>query len=387
MRGKMNENPIKRKFGYLKGYFHLILRFCQIKFPSRPVYAVFVAPHVTRILNGVNQIESPSKILITDSSNQEYSFSFSKVLLNWPLTTQRSGIFMESDINFSYANSLSELHIQNRTIPTIKSIEKLLASKNQYQDTQTLLLLDGNSFNFDDSDVRRFIFGLRNRGIRVIVEYCDLLESRGDSTILQRVANVVDLAIIHNPRLCSDKLETEKYLLWPSFPMPTEVEKFARKPKENKLLVSGTNYRGRSHYLSTLRKSSLPLRDLTHTKQRPYNTYSLYSDYLNSLGTTTMMFSTGYRNSKESLLTFRVLESIALETLVLYERGSFINEFFDPYTHYIPINNANDLVFKAQYFLNHQHSAASMISKKAKEYYLRNYSANKFWVAVDKKLS
>ena len=98
-----------------------------------------------------------------------------------------------------------------------------------------------------------------------------------------------------------------------------------------------------------------------------------------------MSFTTGYRSSNESLLAFRVVELILRDTVVFFETGSFINYFFKPYDHYIPVFNAPDLLFKANYLLNNP-ELLNKIKIQAKEFVQSKYAHHIFWRSLNEKL-
>lgn len=220
---------------------------------------------------------------------------------------------------------------------------------------------------------------------RTIVFLGDLRKTRGLGQLLDFVGNV-DLVIHFNPLISERDLgsASEKTLLWPGLPYPEEkMRGFLTREKKQVLSISGQNYRYRSIYSDYCGRHGLPLLDAKQeNKQYPFQNFL---DYLDFVSTAQIMFANGYMYPKESILVGKVIEAILTGTTVLYESGSWIDRFFIPYEHYVPVYNRVDLLQKSRYLLeNPQISKA--IAKRAHAFYLTTYSSEVFWSQVHDRL-
>jgi hypothetical protein len=312
-----------------------------------------------------------------------------RAILCWPEMTLRSNVWMESDINFAYVQSLSELGIQTENLTNFDSryIDILLESIHE-SESQTLVFLDGNSVSRISQRSLQEVRKLRKLGCKIVIDHPDLLFSRNGAEVLMECLSIADLVVIHNPLLLNHQKISQmkkKLILWPSFPYSSIFYSSDKRERVKSVLMSGTKYRGRDHYLNYLVRRGFPITDQMHDKKEQGGAISSYLDYLVSLESSALAFSTGYRTPKESLLTFRVVESMLRGTTVLYETGSFINYFYQPYKHYIPIVNAPDLYIKGQFLLENPNECLS-ISRRALDFTKQNYSGVEFWKLVLEKL-
>lgn len=307
---------------------------------------------------------------------------FNNVILLAPTVVQRSGITMESDFNFAYKESLIELGIPVQTI----DIDTCLTERKLKK--RTLLLIDGNSFvRFSDEKLNE-INMIRKQGCYVTFDHPDLHASKDGKEIIGRLYNNADLGIIHNPLIELTDAMKKKTVLWPTYPFSKRFESENLIKKSDSMLFSGSSFRGlngRRVYLNYLRKHKFPVNNQMLSSKHTGEINTAYLEYLRSLESSTMAFTTGYRSSKESLLAFRVMELILRDTVVFYEKGSFINYFLKPYEHYIPVVNAPDLLFKANHLLNNP-ELLTRIKIQAKEFVQSKYAHDIFWRTLNEKL-
>jgi hypothetical protein len=388
---KIKKLEIKELKNFMKKYnlkasLQSILRLIKINGTGNLTYNI-VYSKTTRIkLKSSAAKNNDIKSKIKMSENQKKlvlnKLKFNNVVLHTPTHVQRNGIMMEADLNFAYSESLIELGIPVRNIDTNTSLTKDRLPKG------TLIIIDGNHFAKFSKEKLNEINLIRKQGCYVAFDHTDLLESKDAKKIINQLYEFADLGIIHNPLIDLPEILEKKTLLWPTYPYSKifESEKFTR--KDNSLLFSGTSFRGlngRKYYLNYLRKHKFPVNNqMLHSKPTGKINF-LYLDYLRSLELCTMSFTTGYRSNKESLLAFRVVELMLRETVVFYEEGSFINHFFKPYEHYIPVFNAPDLLFKAKHLLNNS-EFLNKITTEAKEFVQNKYSHYIFWQSLNEKL-
>ncbi len=314
---------------------------------------------------------------------------------------------MQSDAEFLYWHSLKELNINVNSIePTFQygneSLDIYLTKEFNKNAYPSLLFLDGNNIDILSSDEMLQIKLLRNKGYVVIVDHPDLLVTKNAETKLTKILEIADFAVIHNPDINLPKNLADRLLLWPSFPFPKLVNSTPYDLRKSGILFSGGIHRGhRQIYSNYLKKKNIEVIDeLYSTLNRAFISenvstknyvknqrgFSSYKDYIDSLGLYSMAFTNGYRNSKESLLAFRVCELMVKETLVFYEMGSWINHFFSPYKHYIPVKNAPDLIDKVRYFIDNPEDARRIVDS-AKQVMDHQYSGEVFWKKLSVKIN
>ncbi len=326
---------------------------------------------------------------VQNSINIKFDVKKLRAILCWPEMTLRSNVWMESDINFAYAQSLSELGIQTENLNNFDSRYINIFLESIYEsESQILFLIDGNSISRMSQSNLQEVRKLRKLGCKVVIDHPDLLFSRNGAEVLMECLSIADLVVIHNPLLLDHQKMSQlknKLILWPSFPYSSIFYSADTRERMKSVLMSGTKYRGRDHYLNYLVRRGFPIMDKMHDKKEQGGAISSYLDYLVSLESSALAFSTGYRTPKESLLTFRVVESMLRGTTVLYETGSFIDYFYQPYKHYIPIVNAPDLYIKGQFLLENPKEYLS-ISRRALDFTKQNYSGVEFWRLVLERL-
>lgn len=378
----------RQKVKYLRGYWGLFVRYIRIKGPSLFVMRILFNMYSKRKIQSALVIDS-NNLRIGEPIERKIDTNNLRVILCWPETTLRSNYRMESDINFAYAQSLRELGIQTENLGNFAScdIKFLLESINE-STGQILFIFDGNSIATMTQSNLEEVQKLRKLGCKVVIDHPDLLVSRGGAEVLMGCVSVADLVVVHNPLLLEHRrlsqIET-RLILWPTFPYSSVFCSIGTQERRKSLLMSGTKYRGREHYLNYLVRRGFPVTDKMHHANEPGNATSSYLDYLANFESNTLTFSTGYRTPKESLLTFRVVESMLRGTTVLYETGSFIHYFYQPYIHYVPICNAPDLYIKSQYLLENPKESL-LISRQAFDFTKQHYPSKEFWRLVFEKL-
>jgi hypothetical protein len=326
------------------------------------------------------------EMLIKQKLSQHYSIKnelkFNKVILLTPSHVQRSGITLEADLHFAYSESLHEIGIP---VQTIESSTNLNIDK---FNEGTLIIFDGNFSLKFSSEMLNQIDLARNKGCYIAFDHTDLLASKDANKILSELYKIADVGIIHNPLIDLSENFKKRTILWPTYPFSKIFESEKLIKKDDSVLFSGTSFRGlngRKFYLNYLSKHKVSVNNQMLLSKSTGQIHTSYLDYLRSLESCTMSFTTGYRSNEESLLVFRVVELMLRETVVFYEEGSFINHFFRPYEHYIPVFNAPDLLYKVNYLQNNQELFNKIVSQ-AKEFTQRKYSHYLFWKKLNEKL-
>jgi hypothetical protein len=314
---------------------------------------------------------------------------------------------MQSDIEFAYLHSVKELSMNvNTIVPTFKhrneELNSYLTKELSTNAYPSLLFLDGNSIDLLSSDELIQINLLRNKGYIVIVDHPDLLVTKNAENKLIKILKIADFAVIHNPNIDFPKNLSDRLLLWPSFPIPKSPNSVPFDLKHSGILFSGGRHRGQrqiySNYLKkrnievidelypTLNKDSISKKVSNENYGKNKSGFLSYQDYFDSLGFYSMAFTNGYRNPRESLLAFRACELMYKKAMVFYEVGSWINYFFTPYEHYIPVENAPDLVDKVRYFIKNPGDIIRIVDS-AKQVMDNLYSDEIFWQKLSSKIN
>ena len=309
-----------------------------------------------------------------------HNLRFTEFLLYAPEFIFRNGQRMESDFYFAYKNSLKELNLNVKTCDTLSDLEKVLVPR------QTMLIIEGYALSTLSASQLQELSFFRKKGGFVFFDHPDLLESKKATKILSLMFQTADFGVIHNPLINIQRYKN-RLILWPTYPFSNIFKNETVKEKENSILFSGTKYRGfngRKFFLNYALKQGLNVTDHMHNHNLTEKILPRYTDYLSSLDSCNLSFTTGYRSFKESLLAFRVVELMLRGVVVLYEEQSIINFFFDPYEHYIPVQNGPDLCEKVTYLFSNPESIRR-IAKNAAQYVDDNYSNSAFWQIVENK--
>jgi len=389
--------------------FKTLLRIIKIYSPLWPVRrVVFRKKRKLRI--SIHNYWNLKSVTTFNGSNEEvaHPLQISSVILYFQKYVSRNQNIMQSDSEFLYSKSLKDLGINTHTIePSFnhenKYLNDYISGKVRNETNPPLLFLDGNTFDFLSNEEHLQISLLRNNGYIIIVDHPDLLVTKKARNILVKMLETVDFAIIHNPHIEIPENLSNKVFLWPAFPIPNMSNLRKMEDRKSGVLFSGGMHRGhRSVFCSYLRMKGIEVADqlyLTIDNKRIddrflniqsskfdkklHKSFLQYENYFDLLGQYNMAFTNGYRNSKESLLAFRVCELMANKTLVFYENKSWIDHFFNPYEHYIPVENAPDLVDKIRYFTKNP-GELTRITNSAYQVMDEKYSSRLFWKELSK---
>jgi len=257
---------------------------------------------------------------------------------------------------------------------------------NEPTNIESLLVISQSFFtNISSKNKSLYEEHQKNSRFFTMLWHCDLQKSRSQEIDFWR--DKVDIFVHFNPNIEHGLVASEHtdVLLWPGLPFPENFLSAITSDvsrKEPKLLFSGSKHRHRSVY-SDFAANRIPCEIMFHGRGNGDATSVSYRDYIRRLAEFELVFANGYLNPNESILVGRVVESMLVGTTVLYESGSWINHFFEPYEHFIPVTSREDLVHKAKYLLNNL-EYSRLIAQNAYEHYTKNYSSSQFWHEVKK---
>lgn len=108
-------------------------------------------------------------------------------------------------------------------------------------------------------------------------------------------------------------------------------------------------------------------------------------EYASILKQSKMVFTNGWIDSGEDIITGRAGEAILAGACLIHEVGSPINEYLVPFVHYVPVANLAQFVSFCQ-FLAEDDERREYIAQQGRAFWVENYSSKAFWATVNHKL-
>ena len=379
--------------GYLKGFIisyswkkaHLI----RIHLPT-PKFLSLLELKIGLKRAKLLSLESkyPESIYPTNSSSATKMIA-QEVVIGMPKYLKQAGKLAEWNYSWVYANSLDS---KQRVIYAEEKTQNCLESELALAGTgscsfESVLLLHGLPVKDLDPTTRNIYEEHRsNPRKKIIVLLGDYRKTRGPGMINEWI-DCADLIVHFNPLVNPSDFgkRGNRLFLWPNPPWPEKIlRSLMFESKEPGLVFTGSLYRGRDIYFKFCKRKGIKTIDLSHSLAQE-NFFSTAREYLKEFSKYQLTFSNGWLYHNESLMVGKVQEAIVLGTTVLYESGSWIEQFLIPYRHFIPIHNRSDLRHKSAYLLKHLEIAKD-ISYAAFEYHSTHYSSNRFWQLIQRKL-
>ena len=385
-----------RRVRYAIGYFWLFVRFIRLAFPGLFLYRVVNSlPRKSNLRKlklpqgGDANYALTSELTRSDVSKSQFDLG---VALALPIRAIRSNFVMEGEMLFAYKNSLLQLGITPLIIDPYpvtgdiyehrKNIIRELVDKRVQ-----ILVLQGDS-RLKDSPIfdLEFVQQIRKKEIRIVVDLIDCFLTRNGQETVNFFNSVADCLIYHNSRLNLQGPLSKSSVLWPSLPYPEDYYISRHTTRVIDVLIPGSQHRNRDWFANYATKHNLQLTNSLFSRTELTSASYEYSNYVNQLCRSKMVFTNGYRNRRESQVIGRVTETILAKAVLLYETGSDIDFFFEPYVDYIPIDSFPDFVEKSRYLLN-QPQITQTISNQALSKLSSKYSSGLFWNSIDGILS
>ena len=365
-------------------YAHLFRILIPGKWIGKVFFFLFEKPKILRASKPQNVKTSKPTFI----GNQNFEFSTStKVGILIHEKILRNNVWMEHEFAFAYKESLDNLGISAQIFDTdaLDSQEVStcdftnLIKKNKI--THLILLgdtlLEGKSYLSSES----LLMMRKKENLIVCTVFMDCLETLNSEQMLGFWKGKADIFIIHHPPL-EKYLKDQKYVLWPSLPYPESFfDDIGVKEKKSTLSIPGSGHRYRSDWARYSQEMGLAVNSQINTRHENSNNSFSIEDYFISLAEAKFIFTNGYRNRRESQVIAKTTEVMLVRSLLLYESGSQLGNFFTPYRHYIPVRNVSDLVEKTR-FLQANQTIADAIIINGRDYLLDNYSSKKFWEKV-----
>ena len=250
-----------------------------------------------------------------------------------------------------------------------------------------IVIFDGNFIPHGKSIDREMIREMkRDLGFKLCTIIGDLHDLQPQCR-LDYWGKVSDLVVVGNSqtRHYANFSNKGKVLISP-FIIPFDEHRFNRGTvRDIGLGFCGGKGRRRDDFLSFAEQCGIPT--TTHfVDDKKYLNEVEFRDFLTRSKIT---FSNGYVGTIDgmphSVITGRIAESILSGSLLVYESGSQIDDYFVPFVHYIPVDNIHDLVHSCRYLLNHEEKRAEM-ANEAYSFLTEHYSSKKFWNCVTQRL-
>lgn len=376
-----------RYLRYSLGYFWQTMRYFRLVFPGVILYRPFF-----KLLEGKRLHRNSHEPILSASYQNMTEMDFlikaiqpqrKNVALALPKMATRYGFAMEGEMLFAYKNSLLSMGIE----PLIVNPDLNSTNSNSRNDLFALLIdhrtevlifqgdtmLKGSQF-LDE----KFIRQVRDSGIAIVVDLVDCFITRGGQYVVDFYLDKADFLICHNSRLQLHGNFVNNSLVWPSLPYPEKFYFDRHVEKPEGLLIPGSNHRDRKYFARYAKKYKLDSRQRMFSNSDNSSARYSYSDYVDSLCKAMLIFTNGYKSRHESQIIGRVTETMLANSTLLYESGSDINYFFEPFKDYIPVHNLPDFVEKARYLLNNPHEARRFAANGL-DTMLKKYSTEVFW--------
>jgi hypothetical protein len=379
--------------GYLKGFaisnFWKKAHQIRVYLPSPKFLSLLELKIGLRRANLFNlERKSPETNYPTHDSSEKNMFA-REVIIGMPKYMEQAGKLAEWNYSWIFANSFDSEQRVNyaEEIPQDSLASELDSTEIQSYSFESVLILNGLPLKDLDSITRNLYEEHRNNSRKkIIVILGDYRKTRGPGMINEWI-NDVDLIVHFNPLVNPSEFgkNGNRLFLWPNPPWPEKIlRSLMFEQKEPCLVFTGSLYRGRDTYFNFCKRKGIRTINLSHSLDQD-NFFSTVHEYLREFSRFQLTFSNGYLYHNESLMVGKVQEAIILGTTVLYESGSWIDQFLIPYRHYVPIRNRSDLRYKSEYLLKHL-EVAKYISHSAFEYHSAHYSSKRFWQLVQRRL-
>lgn len=199
---------------------------------------------------------------------------------------------------------------------------------------------------------------------------------------------IADVVVTFDPLVTNDKLLLSPYpeRMLPIF-HPIDEERFYEQPldapiDDHALFVGSivnTPSMMRMPWITALGEAKAPV--VVHDGDRSAQKGLSHEAYAMVMRKAAMTYSFSSRNRNRSTIIGRQWEAIQSGTLLLEEGGSPLDEFFQPFRHYIPFDNVAEALAYTNYFLENR-AARDAIATRAMKFRRQHYNTRRFWELV-----
>lgn len=384
-----------RHFAYL---LKLKLRVASLHFPGiflqRLYFELFERKRLFSESTSPSRSSSQSNLLLTPPPlSLESPENFWNITFFFHREILRNNFSMEHEVARAYESSARRFGHKTHFVDT-KLARETIKSKDLFKyflelNTTHLILLGDTKTSEHPGLNLEMLRALRSRGIKVVVVIMDLLFTNRlmGKGLVEFWKDESDAMVVHNSRILDFFPDLDNILLWPSLPYPEDESIFKHDSLQDiDLLIPGSDHRQRGVFASYVEKRGV--RVASQLSSRITNNSHSYSweHYLGQIKKAKLVFTNGYRDSRESQVIARTTEVMLAKSVLLYETGSDIDYFFEPYHDYIPISSLPDLAEKTNFLLN-KHSLRDRIRSNGFHSMSTKYSYKRFWHLLTNKIS
>lgn len=377
-----------RKLVFLVSFFEykfkLVLRTIRLKFPGVILWRIFFAPSVHKQIemNWMQNISSLNSFHHSSISiNENRSILEGKVfLLAIPQTVSRSRLTVESDMHFVYAKSILAF---GGKLSKIKNLDEKTEKSSKFDASSQIdfIILDGNETPNHGRYSSEFLSIISQLDSRILVDIPDCYRSKDGRDKIQSWLNYADLIITHNSTVNLTKSARHRILFWPGFPAEESLYYRTWQKKTLPISILGYSHRQRAIYQEMGLRWDIPLSSSLHANNDQSSVVRNYSQYIENIRNHKINFSNGYISRRESIIVGRAIETILSGSVLMYETGSDLENFLEPYKHFVPIKNVPDFIDTARFLIENDYYA-EQIATDGYRFYESNFGAQMFWQEV-----
>ena len=291
--------------------------------------------------------------------------------------------YIENDITHNFVHSAEEANL--KAIPIwldslSESPDNLLHSidKSLNEIRPKILVFDGNLLpdqqGFDGLELHDLC---TRHSIFLVTVIGDSYDARADDA-LGYWGKFSDLSITFNrgSRWYNGFEEKRKLLGVPFLPFAKSLYPKRKYVRSYDLHYSGSDTRGRRVYMDFAAEMGVNTFARFHNRKK--STTPNLMEFYSELTKSNLAFGNGWLSHTESIITGRVAEAIMAGAVCIYATGSELDNYLIPYAHYIPIQNAHELVIVSQFLMQNE-KLRTKIANCAYDFYMQHYSAKKLW--------
>lgn len=198
---------------------------------------------------------------------------------------------------------------------------------------------------------------------------------------------VADLSVIFHSRTRYYELIDDKTKVLVAPALPFHEQTFAPEGAIERDLdlsyVGSRNSRNRIAFIDAAAAGGIKVFARYHNRMR-HDAPSI-EQYAVIMKRSKMVFTNGWIDSGDDIITGRVGETVLAGACLLHEVGTPINDYLVPFVHYIPVANISQFVAYCQ-FLAEDSEARATIAGAGRSFWLANYSSAAFWATVHERL-
>lgn len=149
--------------------------------------------------------------------------------------------------------------------------------------------------------------------------------------------------------------------------------------RDIELLIDGSRRRDRDFWCAYAMEGGLNV-SATLTDRHKSRALS-EQEYYDRMGRAQMVINNGLVSPGLGIMTFRIFESIWSKALLLQYAECPIEDYFQPFIHYVPFSNIHEMICYSQFLLKHEDYKERIVTE-AFNWNVAHFSGKLFWRAV-----